>query len=109
MTFPLVVLALAVVLLAGSVAQAAVSCADGARAAARALSRGEPVSVAVAQAQSVLAHPAAVTAARTGPPPGLVRVEVAVSSPGAGVGGWSGVGVPVLVRCSAHAWVEPDG
>lgn len=108
MTFPVVVLALAVVLLAGSLGQAAVACADGARAAARALSRGETAAVADGEARAVIGRPATVSASGGGgPAPGLVRVDVEVrtaSVTSVGPGSWQ-----LPVRCSAHAWTEPDG
>ncbi len=111
-TFPVVLLALAVVLLAGSVARSGVACVDGARAAARAVSAGEPVETAVRQAQGVLDRPARVDVGVPGPAgvsgPGLVQVAVSLDVVPSFVPSWtdrSSWRVPVT--CRAAAWPEP--
>lgn len=109
-TFPVVLLALAVVLLAGSVARAGVACVDGARAAARAVSAGEPTEVAVRQAHGVLDRPARVDVGATGPAvgPGLVQVSVSLDVLPAFVPSWTdGSSWRVPVTCRAAAWSEP--
>lgn len=118
-TFPVVLLALAVVLFAGSAARAGVTCVDGARAAARAVSAGEAPAVAVAQARAVLDGPAEVviggaTSARGAGPSGapgaggLVTVTVRLDVGAAVVPTWSDTRVwRVPVSCRAHAWREP--
>ncbi|MGJ7439830.1 hypothetical protein [Aquipuribacter sp. MA13-6] len=112
-TFPVVLLALAVVLLAGSVARAGVACVDGARAAARAVSAGEPAEVAVGHARGVLDRPARVDvgtrAAPTGSSgPGLVQVSVSLDVVPAFVPSWtSGSSWGVPVTCRVAAWPEP--
>lgn len=113
-TFPVVVLALAVVLLAASTGRAAVACVDGARGAARELSRGEDVGSAVARARGVLDRPAAVEVSPTGSAPGLVRVQVTVGAGPSGAaggapGGWGVLSWQPPVSCTAHAWLEPAG
>ncbi|WP_380169426.1 hypothetical protein [Jannaschia sp. R86511] len=113
-TFPVVLLALTVVLFAGSVGRAGVACVDGARAAARAVSAGEPAGVAVAQARAVLDRPASVSVAAGagggvgGTAGGLVEVVVGVDVVPAVVPGWVDRGSWRLpVTCRAHAWLEP--
>ena len=118
-TFPVVVLALAVVLLAGSVAGAGVACVDGARAAARAVSAGEPTAVALARARAVLDRPARVQLGAAsgadgpggpggGTGAGLVVVAVSVDVVPAVVPAWTGgASWRVPVTCRARAWREP--
>lgn len=110
-TFPVVLLALAVVLLAGSVARAGVACVDGARAAARAVSAGEPAETAVRQAQGVLDRPARVDvgSGRAGASgPGLVQVSVSLDVVPSFVPSWTdGSSWRVPVTCRAAAWQEP--
>lgn len=119
-TFPVVLLALAVVLLAGSLARTQLACVDGARAAARAVSSGAGSAEAVAQAQAVLGRSATVDIglARAGEGPGgpggtgggLVTVSVALEVVPGAVPAWvepSGWRLPVL--CRSSAWQEPTG
>jgi hypothetical protein len=117
-TFPVVVLALTVVLLAGSAARAGVACMDGARAAARALAAGEQPETAVSRARSVAGGSAVVTVEGPSAVPatdgavtaGLVTVEVVVgagpvvSPPWVDRAAWR-----LPVACAARAWVEPGG
>ena len=105
-TFPVVVLALAVVLLAGSVAQAGVACADAARAAGRALARGETVAVATATAAQVAGRPLAVQVAPSGG--GIVEVTARVDAVPALVPTWvDPTAWRLPVTCRARAWQEP--
>ena len=104
-TFPVVVLALAVVLLAGSVAQAGVTCADAARAAGRVLARGETVAAATATAQQVAGRGVAVQVAPAGG--GLVVVTARVDAVPALVPTWADPNAWRLpVTCRARAWPE---
>lgn len=116
-TFPVVVLALAVVLLAGSLAQAGVSCVDGARAAARAVSRGDPHHVAVEQAHRVVDGAAVeIVEAGTGGSgqaasggaggTGLVAVRVSLAVAGSSGLAWGDGSWALPVTCQAHAWLE---
>lgn len=107
-TFPVVLLALAVVLLAGSVARAGVVCVDGARAAARAVSAGEPAEQAEARARGVLDRPAQVSLAGLGGE-GLVQVSVSVDVAASVVPSWADQALwQLAVTCRAQAWKEPD-
>lgn|GEM_PF-1234881 len=107
-TFPVVLLALAVVLLAGSVARAGVVCVDGARAAARAVSAGEPTEQAEARARGVLDRPARVSLAGPGGE-GLVEVSVRVDVAAPVVPSWvDGSSWQLPVTCRALAWREPE-
>lgn len=109
-TFPVVLLALAVVLLAGSVARAGVACVEGARAAARAVSAGEQPGVALDRARAVLDRPARVQVAGGdgAAGEGMVVVTVGVDVVPAVVPTWTDVASWRLpVTCSAHAWREP--
>lgn len=107
-TFPVVLLALAVVLLAGSVARAGVACVDGARAAARAVSAGEPADQVEARARSVLDRPARLSLGGAGGD-GLVEVSVSVDVTAPVVPSWvDGSSWQLPVTCRALAWREPE-
>ena len=118
-TFPVVVLALALVLFAGSVAQAGVTCVDAARAAGRVLARGEPAGAAVAAGEQVAGRPVSIqvspgSAGRSGgggpQGGGLVVVTVRVDAGAALVPTWGDPAAWRLpVTCSARAWAEPTG
>lgn len=110
-TFPVVLLALAVVLLAGSAARAGVACVDGARAAARAVSAGEPAAQAEVRARGVLDRPARVSLGGAGGTGGEGLVEVTVSLDVAApvVPSWmDGSSWQLPVTCRALAWREPE-
>ncbi len=117
-TLPVVVLALAVVLFAGSVARGGVTCADAARAAGRALARGEAAGGAAAEAQRVAGRPVQVEVAGGGAalpsvggaPAGGSVVVVTVRldvRPGLVPASGDASGWRVPVTCSARAWSEP--
>jgi hypothetical protein len=117
-TFPVVVLALALVLFAGSVAQAGVTCVDAARAAGRVLARGEPAGAAATAAGQVAGRPVSVqvssgSGGRSAGGPqggGLVVVTVRVDAGPAPVPRWGDPAAWRLpVTCSARAWAEPTG
>ncbi len=100
---PVVVLALAVVLAGGALSAGALTCADSARAAARALARGDGAPAARAAGEAVLRGPG--TVAVSAAPSGMVAVRVTtrVRAPGALL-------LPADVTtlsCTAHAWREP--
>ncbi|MFC3689575.1 hypothetical protein [Aquipuribacter hungaricus] len=110
-TFPAVVLALAVVLFAGSVAQAGVSCADAARAAGREVARGGSAAAATAAAQQVAGRPVQLQlaggggGAGGGAAGGLVVVTARVEARPGVVPSWgemSGWSLPVTCRARAH-------
>lgn len=103
-TFPAVVLALAVVLFAGSVAQAGVSCADAARAAGREVARGGSAAAATAVARQVAGRPVQlqVTGGATGP-----AAPGGAGGPGSG-GGAAGGLVVVTARVEARPGVAPS-
>jgi hypothetical protein len=103
-TFPVVVLALAVVLLAGTLSRTGVACVDGARAAARAVAAGEAPAVAVARAHAVVGADASVHVG-PGDTAGLFRVDVRVH-PVAVAPAWARDGWRIPVTCSAHGWSE---
>lgn len=106
-TFPVVVLALAVVLLAGTLSRTGVACVDGARAAARAVAAGEAPDVAVARAHAVVGEDASV---RVGPggAAGLFRVDVRVHPVVTVAPAWAQERWRVPVTCSVHGWSEPQ-
>ena len=111
-TFPVVVLALAVVLLAGSLAQAGVTCVDAARAAGRVLARGETTTAAAAAARQVAGRPVEVQVVAAGggvaAAGGLVVVTARVDAAPALVPAWvDPTAWRLPVTCTARTWSEP--